>query len=231
MTPDRLFRVTRVPKSSEKYATEIRDSSFLSSSPPSHSCAMHQRRSTRARHAWSPLCVRYGDADRPLLVPAAVRYQDKVVDRDTIAFIAADARRDGKRVVFTNGCFDLLHVGHVRYLAEARAAGDLLIVGINTDDSVRRLKGPARPLVSEAERGEVLAALSAVDYVTPFGEDTPEELIRRVQPDVVAKGGDWTTETVVGRDIVEARGGRVLIIPTVEGFSTTTLAERIRRSS
>ncbi len=160
-----------------------------------------------------------------------MRYREKVVDRESVAAIAEHARRDGKRVVFTNGCFDLLHVGHVRYLAAARDAGDLLIVGVNGDESVRRLKGPERPLVGEAARAEVLAALAAVDHVTIFAEDTPEELIRRVQPDVLVKGGDWTPETVVGRDVVEARGGRVLIVPVVEGFSTTTLADRIRRSS
>ncbi len=159
-----------------------------------------------------------------------MRYREKLVDRDALGAIAERARRDGKRVVFTNGCFDLVHVGHVRYLADARDAGDLLMVGINSDDSVRRLKGPARPLVEQSARAEVLAALAAVDYVTIFDEDTPEELIRRLQPDVLVKGGDWTPETVVGRDIVEARGGRVLIVPVVEGFSTTSLADRIRRS-
>lgn len=158
-----------------------------------------------------------------------MRYREKIVDRETVATVAERARRDGKRVVFTNGCFDLVHVGHVRYLAAARDAGDLLIVGLNSDASVRRLKGAARPLVEETARAEVIAALVAVDWVTVFDEDTPAELIRRVQPDVVAKGGDWTAETVVGRDVVEARGGRVLIIPTVAGFSTTQLAERIRQ--
>jgi len=159
-----------------------------------------------------------------------VRYLEKVVSRPEIAAIAAQARRDGRRIAFTNGCFDLLHVGHIRYLAAARDAADLLIVGVNDDASVRRLKGPTRPLVPDAARAEVLAALAAVDYVTLFSEDTPYELIRAVQPDVLVKGSDWAPDQVVGRDVVEARGGRVLLIPVVADFSTTTLVERLRSS-
>jgi len=159
-----------------------------------------------------------------------VRYLEKVVSRPEIAAIAAQARRDGRRIAFTNGCFDLLHVGHIRYLAAARDAADLLIVGVNDDASVRRLKGPARPLVPDAARAEVVAALAAVDYVTLFSEDTPYELIRAVQPDVLVKGSDWAPDQVVGRDVVEARGGRVLLIPVVADFSTTTLVERLRSS-
>ena len=157
-----------------------------------------------------------------------MRYLEKVVSRPEIAAIAAQARRDGRRIAFTNGCFDLLHVGHIRYLAAARDAADLLIVGVNDDASVRRLKGPARPLVPDAARAEVVAALAAVDYVTLFSEDTPYELIRTVQPDVLVKGSDWAPDQVVGRDVVEARGGRVLLIPVVADFSTTTLVERLR---
>ncbi len=161
---------------------------------------------------------------------AAMRYRQKVVDRATIAAEAVAARRAGQRVVFTNGCFDLVHVGHVRYLAAAREAGDLLVVGVNSDASVRRLsKGPERPLVPEAARAEVLAALAVVDRVTIFDEDTPEELIAALQPDVLVKGADWTADRVIGREIVEARGGRVLLVPLVEGFSTTALVERLRR--
>ena len=159
-----------------------------------------------------------------------MRYAHKVVSREQLATIAADACRAGKRIVFTNGCFDLLHVGHVRYLAAARAAGDLLIVGVNSDVSVRRLKGAGRPLVPEAARAEILAALAAVDHVSIFDEDTPEALIRRLEPDVLVKGGDWVPERVVGRDIVEARGGRVLIVPVAEGFSTSALAAKIRET-
>jgi len=158
-----------------------------------------------------------------------MRYRQKVLDQDTLTAVASDARQTGKRIVFTNGCFELLHVGHVRYLAAARDAGDVLIVGLNGDASVRRLKGDLRPLVPQTARAEVIAALEAVDYVTIFEEDTPEILIRRLQPDVLAKGGDWAADRVVGRQVVEARGGRVLIVPFVEGFSTTTLADRIRR--
>jgi len=159
-----------------------------------------------------------------------VRYLEKVVSRPEIAAIAAQARRDGRRIAFTNGCFDLLHVGHIRYLAAARDAADLLIVGVNDDASVRRLKGPTRPLVPDAARAEVLAALAAVDYVTLFSEDTPYELIRAVQPDLLVKGSDWAPDQVVGRDVVEALGGRVLLIPVVADFSTTTLVERLRSS-
>jgi D-beta-D-heptose 7-phosphate kinase/D-beta-D-heptose 1-phosphate adenosyltransferase len=158
-----------------------------------------------------------------------VRYLDKVVDRPTLVARVSDARGSGKRIVFTNGCFDLLHVGHVRYLAEAKAAGDALIVGINDDASVRRLKGPERPLVTATARAEVVAALAAVDWVTVFAEETPAELIAAVVPDVLVKGADWAPDQVVGRDVVEAHGGRVLLIPVVEGFSTTALAERLRR--
>jgi rfaE bifunctional protein nucleotidyltransferase chain/domain len=158
-----------------------------------------------------------------------VRYLEKIVGREELTARAAEARGAGRRVVFTNGCFDLLHVGHVRYLAAARDAGDLLIVGLNDDASVRRLKGPARPLVPEAARAEVVAALAAVDYVTLFSEDTPYALICAVAPDVLVKGSDWAADQVVGRDVVEARGGRVLLIPVVAGFSTTTLVERLRR--
>ncbi len=159
-----------------------------------------------------------------------MRYLEKVVSRPEIAAIAAQARRDGRRIAFTNGCFDLLHVGHIRYLAAARDAADLLIVGVNDDASVRRLKGPTRPLVPDAARAEVLAALAAVDYVTLFSEDTPYELIRAVQPDLLVKGSDWAPDQVVGRDVVEALGGRVLLIPVVADFSTTTLVERLRSS-
>jgi D-glycero-beta-D-manno-heptose 1-phosphate adenylyltransferase len=157
-----------------------------------------------------------------------MRYRDKIVDRSTLTTRVAAARSAGKRVVFTNGCFDVLHVGHVRLLARARAAGDLLVVGVNGDASVRRLKGPERPLVPGTARAEVLSALAAVDLVCIFDEDTPAALIAAVEPDVLVKGGDWAAERVVGRDVVEARGGHVLIIPVVEGFSTTTLVQRIR---
>lgn len=131
-------------------------------------------------------------------------------------------------VVFTNGVFDLLHTGHVRYLQAARALGDALIVGVNSDRSVRAIKGPERPLTPEAERAEILAALACVDAVVVFDEETPHAIISTVQPDILVKGADWAATAIVGRDVVEARGGRVERIPLVEGRSTTNLIERVR---
>jgi D-beta-D-heptose 7-phosphate kinase/D-beta-D-heptose 1-phosphate adenosyltransferase len=139
----------------------------------------------------------------------------------------ADWRAAGCAIVFTNGVFDLLHRGHVEYLEEARALGGRLVVGLNADASVRRLKGPSRPLVPEDERAEVLAALECVDLVVLFDEDTPERVIREVAPDVLVKGGDWALEQIVGREFVEARGGRVERIRVREGWSTTRIVERI----
>jgi D-beta-D-heptose 7-phosphate kinase/D-beta-D-heptose 1-phosphate adenosyltransferase len=150
--------------------------------------------------------------------------------RDVGALLAALAprRAAGARVVFTNGCFDLLHAGHVRYLAAARALGDVLVVGVNDDASVTRLKGAGRPIMRAAERVEVLAALAAVDHVIVFAEDTPQRLIAAVRPDVLVKGADWAAEDVVGRDEVLARGGRVERIDLVPGASTSDLIRRIR---
>ena len=133
-------------------------------------------------------------------------------------------------MVFTNGCFDLLHPGHIRCLEEARARGDLLVVAINSDASVRRLKGPSRPLIPESERAEILAALAAVDYVTIFDQPTPRDLIARLLPDVLVKGGDWGANEIVGRDEVEAAGGSAVSIPLEPGYSTTSLLERVRRA-
>jgi rfaE bifunctional protein nucleotidyltransferase chain/domain len=138
--------------------------------------------------------------------------------------------RAGKKVVFTNGCFDLLHAGHVHLLTRARAMGDLLVIGINDDESVRRLgKSPDRPLTPLPERMYVLAALECVDLVAPFSEDTPAKIIEAVQPDVLVKGGDWPVEKIVGRDFVESHGGRVLSLPLLPGYSTTGIIEKIRR--
>lgn len=149
----------------------------------------------------------------------------KVLDRRALAKELARRRALGQGVVFTNGCFDLLHMGHVRYLRQARELGSCLVVGVNSDDSVRRLKGPARPVIGETERAEMLAALECVDYVTVFDEDTPEELLRALRPEILAKGG--STPVVVGREIVEGYGGRVLTLDLVEGTSTTKIIERI----
>ncbi len=133
----------------------------------------------------------------------------------------------GKQSVFTNGCFDLLHPGHIYTLTEAKALGDVLVVGINSDASVKRLKGEQRPILHETERVSLLSALAVVDYVTVFGEDTPFELIRLLQPQVLVKGGDWHSDAVVGREIVEENGGRVVVIPYQPGFSTTDIIRRI----
>ena len=140
-------------------------------------------------------------------------------------------RRDGKIIVFTNGVFDLLHPGHVRYLRAARQEGDALIVAVNSDASVRANKGPDRPINPEAERAEVLAALRCVDAVVIFDEDTPDAIIRAIQPDVLVKGADWAADAIVGRDIVEARGGRVVRIPVESGWSSSTIIDRILRGS
>jgi len=151
-----------------------------------------------------------------------------VVEADELVSRLEAARRRGESIVFTNGCFDLLHVGHVRGLQAMRALGDRLVVGVNDDDSVRRLKGEPRPLVPLAERMELLAAFDCVDYVVAFGEDTPAELLERVRPDVLAKGGDYAPVDIVGHDSVTARGGRVAVIDYVDGRSTTELIGRIR---
>ncbi len=140
-------------------------------------------------------------------------------------------RAEGKRVVFTNGVYDLLHPGHVRYLQSARGMGDALIVGVNSDRSVRANKGHGRPINPEAERAEVIAALDCVNAAIVFDQDTPHEIIDRLQPDVLVKGADWAEDAIVGRDVVEARGGKVVRLPIEQGFSTTTLIEKIRQNS
>jgi D-beta-D-heptose 7-phosphate kinase/D-beta-D-heptose 1-phosphate adenosyltransferase len=132
-----------------------------------------------------------------------------------------------KRVGFTNGCFDILHIGHVRFLIEVKKCCDILIVALNTDDSVKRLKGDKRPIVSLAERSEVVAALQCVDFVTYFSEDTPYNLISKIMPNIIAKGGDWSREQIVGSDIVLKNGGKVLSIDYIKGSSTTNIIERI----
>jgi rfaE bifunctional protein nucleotidyltransferase chain/domain len=153
----------------------------------------------------------------------------KVVDWEAAARWVSDLQSAGQKVVFTNGCFDLLHVGHVRYLEEARSLGDALIVGVNTDASVKRLgKGSDRPLTPEADRVRVLAALACVDRVVLFAEDTPLALITLLQPDILVKGGDYVLEAIVGREVVLARGGRVVALPFVPGYSTTRLIDRLR---
>ena len=137
-------------------------------------------------------------------------------------------KRNGRRVVFTNGCFDLLHPGHIRGLELARELGDALIVGLNSDRSVRQLKGPGRPVIPERERAEILASLESVDAVVIFDDLTPQDLIAALLPDVLAKGGDWPGDQIVGREEVEAAGGRVVSIPVVPGYSTTAILNKIR---
>lgn len=148
--------------------------------------------------------------------------------RAEAARLVASWHQAGKRIVFTNGCFDLLHPGHVAYLQEAKAQGDVLVVGLNDDDSVRRLKGNARPINPLRDRAFMLAALKAVDLVVPFGEDTPLDLIKALSPDVLVKGGDYTPDTIVGAELVQAQGGKVVVVPFIDGYSTTALIARIQ---
>jgi D-beta-D-heptose 7-phosphate kinase/D-beta-D-heptose 1-phosphate adenosyltransferase len=155
---------------------------------------------------------------------------EKILDLERVTLRAAEWRASGETIVFTNGCFDLLHVGHITLLEDCRRFGSKLILGLNSDASVARLKGPTRPIVSERERARVMAALAAVDAVVVFEEDTPMELIRSLRPNVLVKGGDYTIETVVGHEEVIASGGRVEIVPTVEGFSTTNIVKKLAGS-
>ncbi|HBB24839.1 MAG TPA: D-glycero-beta-D-manno-heptose 1-phosphate adenylyltransferase [Bacteroidetes bacterium] len=150
------------------------------------------------------------------------------VSDEQVRELVGALRQSGRRVVFTNGVFDILHAGHTTYLEAARALGDVLVVGLNTDESVRRLKGPERPINSEQDRATVLAALRSVDHVVLFADDTPLGLIESIVPDVLVKGGDYTRQTIVGADVVEAHGGRVVTIPLVEGRSTTGIINRAR---
>src|SRR5437763_7937588 len=156
--------------------------------------------------------------------------QQKILHRDELAAIVRHRQQAGERAVFTNGCFDLLHVGHVRYLQQARSLGDLLVVGVNSDESVRRLKGASRPLVTAEERTELLASLECVNHVTCFEEDTPKELIADVQPHFHVKGGDYRPDDLPEAPLVRDLGGEVVILPFTEGRSTSQLAEKIVRT-
>jgi D-beta-D-heptose 7-phosphate kinase/D-beta-D-heptose 1-phosphate adenosyltransferase len=151
-----------------------------------------------------------------------------VKTRSEAADLAGILQSQGRVVVFTNGVFDVLHPGHLRYLEQARALGDALIIGLNADTSVRRNKGPERPINPEAERAEILEALECVDAVVLFDEETPAEIIRTIQPDILVKGADWAEDAIVGRDTVEARGGRVVRIPVEQGYSTTAIIAKVR---
>jgi rfaE bifunctional protein nucleotidyltransferase chain/domain len=151
----------------------------------------------------------------------------KITPRNELKAEVDRLKREGKKVVFTNGCFDILHAGHTRYLREARKLGDALILALNSDSSVRSIKGPMRPIVPEAERAEVVASLDSVDYVTVFDELTPLELIEFLRPDVIVKGGDWAEKDIVGAETVRKWGGRVAIMPEIEGASTTNIIDKV----
>jgi len=151
----------------------------------------------------------------------------KIKSREQLKVLLDHLRAEGKKIVFTNGCFDLLHPGHIRYLEKARAEGDLLVVALNSDSSVRRIKGPGRPILPEDQRCEVMAALECVGYVTLFSEETPFEIIEELLPNVLVKGGDWPLDKIVGRETVEQHGGKVVSISFEQGFSTTNIITRI----
>jgi len=155
----------------------------------------------------------------------------KILTQTALARAAGKVQSKGGKVVFTNGCFDLLHIGHVRYLNAARKLGDALVVGVNSDFSVKRIKGKGRPVTPERQRLEVLAALECIDWVCLFSADTPLALVRKTGPDILVKGGDWPVEKIVGREAVEARGGRVLSIPLSRGASTTEILRKLRHSN
>lgn len=153
--------------------------------------------------------------------------RDKIKSREELKEIVDRARTEGRKVAFTNGCFDLIHVGHTRYLQEAKKYGDIFIVAVNSDSSVRALKGDSRPIISEDQRAEVLAALGCVDYVTIFSELDPLKLITYLKPDFLVKGGDWAADTIIGKEVVEAEGGRVIRVSVIEGAATTNIVQRI----
>ncbi len=158
-----------------------------------------------------------------------MEYKEKIMTLEEVRDVVKRLRKEKKKIVFTNGCFDLIHPGHVRCLYQAKKEGDFLIVAINSDSSVRRIKGEKRPILSEKERAEIISALSFVDAVVIFQEDTPESIIREILPDVLVKGGDWKEEEIVGADIVKRNGGRVVRVPYEAGFSTTSIIEKIKK--
>lgn len=152
----------------------------------------------------------------------------KVYSREKLKKELDRHRTRGDNIIFTNGCFDILHVGHTRYLREAKKLGDVLVLALNSDSSVRAIKGERRPLIPEDERADVVSSLESVDYVTIFDEHTPLELIEYLKPDIIVKGGDWSEENVVGRESVKRRGGKIVIIPAIKGASTTNIIEKVR---
>ncbi len=152
---------------------------------------------------------------------------EKILNRSDLSIVINNLKKQGKKIVFTNGCFDILHPGHVTYLDKAKKLGDVLVLGLNSDASVKRLKGKNRPVLNQDERATIISHLEMVDFICIFDEDTPYELISLVKPDVLVKGGDWSVENIVGKDIVESYGGLVINIPYIEGKSTTGIIERI----
>jgi rfaE bifunctional protein nucleotidyltransferase chain/domain len=159
------------------------------------------------------------------------RLEDKILTRNELEDILSQIREKKLTIVFTNGCFDILHKGHVRYLADASELADIFIVGLNTDSSVERIKGPNRPLQDQESRAFILSALVFVDYIVLFGEDTPIELLRLIKPNVLVKGGDYQVESIVGYDLVNSYGGKVLSLPLVKGYSTTSIIKKISSGS
>jgi D-beta-D-heptose 7-phosphate kinase/D-beta-D-heptose 1-phosphate adenosyltransferase len=154
--------------------------------------------------------------------------RSKIKAAEELSGILSALKKDKKTVVFTNGCFDILHMGHAAYLEEAKKQGDLLVIGLNSDSSVRRLKGAGRPLVNQDDRAGMLASLQAVDYVTIFDEDDPGSLIKKLDPDIIVKGSDWRESEIIGGDFVKKRGGKVMTIPFLDGYSTSALIEKIK---
>ena len=153
--------------------------------------------------------------------------KDKIKDLKSLVKLVSKHQSEGEKIVFTNGCYDILHVGHIQCFQESKRLGDILIVAVNSDRSVGTLKGPSRPIVPEEERAELIAAMESVNYVTIFDQKDPFELISAVKPDILVKGGDWTVETIVGRELVESYGGTVMTIPMVEGISTSQIIKKI----
>ncbi len=154
---------------------------------------------------------------------------NKILDRNTLENELDALRKKGKKIAFTNGCFDILHIGHVRYLREAKKTADILVLALNSDSSVKKIKGEKRPLVPQEDRAEIMAALEFIDFVTIFDETTPLELINLLKPDVLIKGGDWAEDKVVGRDEIKKWGGKLTLIPEINGKSTTSIVDKIRQ--
>ena len=162
-------------------------------------------------------------------MPAMSDSSGTILNREQLDTVVARLKSEGRKIVFTNGCFDIIHIGHIRYLKQASELGDVLIVGVNSDSSVRSFKGTGRPVIPENERVEIVAALQYVDYVTLFSEETPYELIKRIVPDILVKGGDWPVDEIVGSDIVEKNGGKVLSLPFHPGKSSSDIIEKIKK--